>query len=183
MAERLSRLGVRVDPQAVEDRIATGRALGRWDVAALLVQSGRARSSSEAVTRFLRDGGPVVVPKQGLPVAEAIQLIQAACGVCSWAHPPVDATVDSMRELREMGLDAVEVEYPTFSKPTSQRLRELASICGLAVSGGSDCHGPTPTTRAIGTRAVSRTELNELRSMCRVPKEPNRHGECRAEGK
>lgn len=183
MTERLRHSGVNVDSEAVESRIATGRALGRWDVAALLVQSGHARTASEAVNRFLRDGGRVVVPKRGLPVADAIRLIQAAGGVTSWAHPPPEATLESMRELREMGLDAVEVEYPAFTKPTSQRLREQARASGMAISGGSDCHGPTPATRAIGTRAVSIAELNELRSLGGVAKvlEPDRQAEAGAE--
>ncbi len=134
-------------------------------MAALLVQSGKARTLSEAVSRFLRDGGPIVVPKRGLPVAEAIDLIHQAGGVCSWAHPPADVTLESVRELGELGLDAIEVEHPAHTRPTSLRLRELAKAAGLAVSGGSDCHGPTPATRAIGSRAVSRAELEELRGL------------------
>jgi predicted metal-dependent phosphoesterase TrpH len=168
MVDRLPRLGVAIDSQAVEARIATGRALGRFDVAALLVQSGKARTLSEAVTRFLRDGGPIVVPKRGLPVAEAIDLIHRAGGVCSWAHPPTDVTLESARELHALGLDAIEVEYPTFTRPTSVRLRELAKAVGLTVTGGSDCHGPTPATRAIGSRAISRGELEVLRNLNRM---------------
>jgi len=38
----------------------SGRALGRHDVAALLVQAGKARTIAEAITRYMRDGGPVV---------------------------------------------------------------------------------------------------------------------------
>ncbi len=64
-----------------------------------------------------------------------------------------------------MGLDAIEAEYPAFTRPTSLRLRELAKAAGLAVSGGSDCHGPTPATRAIGTRAISRVDLEKLRQL------------------
>jgi 3',5'-nucleoside bisphosphate phosphatase len=165
MVARLPALGVTADRQAVESRIAAGRALGRFDVAALLVQSGKARSVTEAITRFLRDGGPVIVPKRCLPVAEGIRLVRQAGGVCSWAHPPVDLTLEAALELREMGLNAIEAEYPAFTRTTSLRLRELANASGLGVSGGSDCHGPTPTTRAIGTRAISRVDLEKLRQL------------------
>lgn len=179
MVDRLPALGVAIDSQAVEARIAPGRALGRFDVAALIVQSGKARTVGEAVARFLRDGGRIAVPKRGLPVGEAIELIHRAGGVCSWAHPPTDVTLESARELRALGLDAIEVEYPTFTRPTSARLRELAKAADLAVTGGSDCHGPTPATRAIGSRAISRAELEELRRLNRVPEEfePDRRAE------
>jgi 3',5'-nucleoside bisphosphate phosphatase len=165
MIARLPALGITVEPHLIEQCTKASRALGRHDVAGLLVQAGKARTKSEALHRFLRDGGPVIVPKQGLPVAEAISLIHGAGGVCSWAHPPKDVPLESLAALREIGLDAVEVEYPAFSRSTTQRLRELAKTAGLAVSGGSDCHGPTPTTRAIGTRAIVSAELERLRDI------------------
>jgi predicted metal-dependent phosphoesterase TrpH len=167
MVARLPAIGAEVDQQAVAQRAGSGRALGRHDVAALLVQAGKARTISEAITRYMRDGGPVVTPKQGIPVAEAIALIHSAGGACSWAHPPSDVSCESLMALREMGLDALEVEYPTFKKPMTQRLREMATAAGLAISGGSDCHGPTPATRAIGTRAISRPELEHLRRIAK----------------
>ena len=165
MVARLPALGVTVDQHAVRQRIDKGGTLGRHDVAVLLVQAGRAPTISAAITRYLRDGGPVVTPKRGIPVGEAIALLHGAGGVCSWAHPPPELTRESVLELREMGLDALEAEYPAFKRSTMQRLRELAKSAGMAISGGSDCHGPTPATRAIGTCAILRNELEDLRQV------------------
>src|SRR5262249_12701543 len=67
MVARLAGLGITVEPQWIEQLAVDGRALGRRDIADLLVRTGRARTVPEALTRYLRDGGPVVVPKKALP--------------------------------------------------------------------------------------------------------------------
>ncbi|QJW98764.1 hypothetical protein [Frigoriglobus tundricola] len=43
------------------------------------------------------------------------------------------------------------------------RLRALAARLGLAVSGGSDCHGPDPAHRRIGSQALTSAEFAALR--------------------
>lgn len=165
MVARLAEMGIILQQEWIQQLAVDGHALGRRDLAVLLVRAERARSVSEALTRYLRDGGPVIVCKKALPLAEAIELLHAAGGICSWAHPPKEIDLRSLQLLRDMGLDALEVEYPTHKRSVTQRLRDLAKAAGLAVSGGSDCHGPTPTTRAIGSRGIVRAELEELRRL------------------
>ena len=70
--------------------------------------------------------------------------------------------------LRALGLDAVEVEYPGYRAGRIQRLRAMARELGLAISGGSDCHGPDSPARSVGSRSISREELETLRGVhCR----------------
>ena len=45
-------------------------------------------------------------------------------------------------QLAGSGLAAVEAFHPDHSAEDIERYRQLAARCGLAVTGGSDFHGP-----------------------------------------
>jgi predicted metal-dependent phosphoesterase TrpH len=116
----------------------------------------------EAFSRWLADGGRAEVPKKRLPVADAIDLVRRAGGVAAWAHPAYDVGEENLTDLARLGLGAVEVEYPEARRGRVDQLRSWAAALGLAVTGGSDCHGPGP--RAIGSRTISDAELDRLRA-------------------
>lgn len=160
MIERLRERGVSLegDEQRVQ---GSPDALGRRHLAELLVRAQRVSTVREAFQRYLGDRSGVVVPKKRLPVAEAIALVRAACGVAAWAHPPYDCTEEQLSELREFGLGAVEVEYPEFRRSRTLELRDWAERLDLAISGGSDCHGPG--RRSVGSCTISADELARLR--------------------
>ncbi len=143
--------------------------LGRRHIAGLLVACKFAHHRTEAFHRFLGPLGRQVIPKLLLPVGEAIQLVHAAGGTASLAHPAPDLTDDAFRTLADFGLDAVEVEYPWGRNSPAARLREVARQFGFAISGGSDCHGPDPTHRRIGSYAITSDELNALRERGGLP--------------
>ena len=139
--------------------------LGRRHVAALLVACGHAHARTAAVYRFVNPLVGKVKPKVLLPVAEAIRLVRAAGGVSSLAHPSPDLTDEQFAELRAHGLSALEAVYPWGRNGRGRRLREIAGRCGFAVSGGSDCHGPDPAHRRIGSHAITSDELPALRTL------------------
>jgi predicted metal-dependent phosphoesterase TrpH len=141
----------------------TPASLGRRHLAELLVKAGRVGSVREAFARYLKDNGRAAVPKLRLPVGEAIALVREAGGVAGWAHPSYDCTRDALAELRALGLGAVEAEYPTLRPSRARQLRGWAHELGLAVTGGSDCHGPDEPRRALGARGISAEELDALR--------------------
>jgi len=159
MIDRLRGQGVHL---AGADIPPDAHALGRRHLAELLVRQGKVSTVREAFSRYLHDGGRAVVPKQLLPVEEAIRYVREAGGVTSWAHPPERCTRAQLAELRDLGLGAVEVEYPGFRPARVRELRAWARELGLVVSGGSDCHGPGTTHRNVGARSVSRAELDAL---------------------
>ena len=161
-AEMIDRLPAHVRPEAGGVAVA---APSRRSLAQLLLQQGKVRTIGEAFARFLRDGSPACVPKRRLDVAHAIALVRGAGGVTSWAHPPQDVTYERILELRELGLGAVEAIYPTFRSARTRQLREFAARAGLAVTGGSDCHGPAPASRGIGNWGISWKELAQLRQV------------------
>jgi predicted metal-dependent phosphoesterase TrpH len=165
MVERLRGCGVSLDAGRLRDEAGSG-ALGRRHLAEFLVQAGRAGSVREAFNRYLSDGGRVAVPKVRLDVAEALELVRGAGGVASWAHPSYDCDRQSLQELRGLGLGAVEVEYPATRTARRQELRRLARELDLAVSGGSDCHGPDQLRRSVGACSISGEELEALRQAC-----------------
>jgi predicted metal-dependent phosphoesterase TrpH len=101
-----------------------------------------------------------------LPVAEAMGLVRTAGGVAAWAHPPYDeGTRETLAGLRRLGLQAVEVYYPGFRPARTRHLSQWAAEMGLAVTGGSDCHGPGQPRRAPGACSVTRAELHRLRQL------------------
>ncbi len=164
MVERLRQQGVTVRVDGL-----VSQSLGRRHLAELLVQQGRAGSVREAFQRWLRDGASCCVPKLRLDVQRAIQLVREAGGVAVWAHPTYHSqTRQELRELASWGLGGVEVEYPDTVRAQRQRMTELACEFGLAISGGSDCHGPGK--RAIGCATISDEQLARLRGgACSAP--------------
>jgi predicted metal-dependent phosphoesterase TrpH len=162
MAARLRKSGIALDDGELRTFAGTGT-LGRRNLAEFLVQTKRAGSVREAFARYLGDRGRVVVPKVRLPVAEAIARVRGAGGVAAWAHPSYDCTRETLSELRGLGLGAVEVEYPGCRGSRVRELRGLARELGLAVTAGSDCHGPGHPRRALGACSVTADELERLR--------------------
>jgi predicted metal-dependent phosphoesterase TrpH len=160
MVERLRGCGVPVPEEAPRD---SAYALGRRNLAELLVRMGRVGSVREAFARYLKDGGPAAAPKRRLPVGEAIALVRGAGGVAAWAHPAYDCTRESLTALRGLGLRAVEVDFPGVRRSRAQQLRAWAAALGLGATGGSDCHGPGP--RELGSGTVSSEELDALRQL------------------
>jgi predicted metal-dependent phosphoesterase TrpH len=163
MVERLRACGVSLEDG--HERAGAPGALGRRYLAELLVRSGRVGSVREAFARYLKDNGRVSVPKLRLPVADALALVRGAGGVASWAHPSYDCTRETLSELRRLGLGAVEAEYPTIRPARTRELRGLARELGLAITGGSDCHGPEPPRRTVGACSISADELDQLRQI------------------
>lgn len=137
--------------------------LGRRHVANLVVASGAAKTRNEALQRFVHPVMKQAPVKVLIPIEEAIALVRAAGGVSSLAHPPLEMSEEEFATLKRFGLNAVEAVYPWGRSSPTARLRELAREFGLAVSGGSDCHGPDPAHRRVGSCAITADELAALR--------------------
>jgi len=164
MADRLRDCGVALDNDELRGFTALeSGSLGRRNLAEFLVKTRRAGSVREAFVRFLGDRGRAAVPKVRLPVADAIARVRGAGGVAAWAHPTYDCTREALTELHGLGLRAVEVEYPATRRSRGRELRSLARELEMAITGGSDCHGPDQPRQAIGACSISMEELEQLR--------------------
>jgi predicted metal-dependent phosphoesterase TrpH len=164
MVERLRRLGVSLSEAALAS-VNTSGTLGRRNLAELLVRDGKAATVREAFHRYLADHARAAVPKRRLPVAEAVKLVRGAGGVAAWAHPTYDCTRSSLVELRDLGMRGVEADFPSCRPSRARELRAWATELHLAVTGGSDCHGPEPPGRSLGMCGVTAAELATLRRM------------------
>jgi predicted metal-dependent phosphoesterase TrpH len=164
MIDQLRRQGVYLDGTAVQQALAGG-VIGRRQLAELLLEGHHVSTLRQAFTRYLGDGGGGAVPLVCLPVEEAIALVRQAGGVAAMAHPAYDCTEHVLAALQRHGLGAVEVDYPGFRPGQVRRLREWARALGLAVTGGSDCHGPGDHYRAVGARGITWAELEMLRQL------------------
>jgi predicted metal-dependent phosphoesterase TrpH len=160
--ERLSARGVSI---ADEDRAELERLPNptRRHLADFLVQRRIASSRKQAFQHYLREAKGVIVSRLGVPAQEAIRLIRGAGGVAMWAHPAHDCRRKLLEELRALGLQGIEVEYPGYRPNRVKQLRQLAREMNMLISGGSDCHGPGDYYRAVGARSVSWEELQAIR--------------------
>lgn len=82
-------------------------------------------------------------------VDEVIQVAHAAGGLAVLAHPgrskgiyAIPATAADVAAMAGVGLDGIEVFYPTHSPEQRAFYAGLARQHGLLISGGSDSHGP-----------------------------------------
>jgi predicted metal-dependent phosphoesterase TrpH len=162
MVAKLRRLGV-----AVPETPPNGSCLGRRHLAEALVKDGTVGSVREAFQRYLDDDGPAHVPKLRFDFSAAIALVGTAGGVASYAHPPPHVDRQTLCKLATLGLQAVEAEYPGFRAARTAELRRWATELRLAVTGGSDCHGPDGPRRSIGAKTISIHELDKLRALTR----------------
>jgi predicted metal-dependent phosphoesterase TrpH len=163
--DKLNANGVAVAADRADLIAARTVSLGRRHVAALLVACGHSGNVNGAFYRYLHPLRAAVVPKITLPIEEAIRLVREAGGASSLAHPP-DLTDEQFARLRAAGLDGIEADYPFGRSSPGGRLREVAQRLGFVRTGGSDCHGPNPAHRRIGSTAVPADRLDELRRRC-----------------
>lgn len=167
MCDRLAAggLDVRADSALSAPADASERSIGRPAIADALVRAGLARSRDDAFERLIGRGGPAYVPRRGLPVGEVVQLIAAAGGIASLAHPVLAGLDHLVPELARIGLAALEARHSDHSPAVEARYRAMAGELALAVSGGSDFHGDdTPNGAALGIVTLDAADYAALES-------------------
>ncbi len=171
---RLQEAGVDLEYEQVTT-IAGPGSIGRPHIAKALVDSGVCADEDEAFGKYLRRGRPAYVEHPGMSARAAIEMIQAAGGVASLAHPPLSGGVDApggievfLERLVRVGLDGVEVHHPGHRSGTIKRLRRFARNFELIQTGGSDFHGASRPDvrlgRGRGGIRVGRPEYDQLRA-------------------
>jgi predicted metal-dependent phosphoesterase TrpH len=159
MAQLLARRGAPIDMDEVRGR--AGSAIGRPHLADGLVRAGHATDREDAFARYLGDGGPAFVPHELLSPEDALDLVSAAGGVTSIAHP---GTLRLGRRgleafaarLRHRGLWGVEVYRAEHLPDFRHALARMAARLGLIATGGSDFHGPESGRSDLGDTGIPR---------------------------
>jgi len=162
IGRRLMAMGAFIEQEL--EALPMNASLGRRHIAKILVARGYARNLHGAFVRWLSEPQVKDVPKRRLPIGEAIDLVRAAGGVASLAHPSANFDEKSLLELRGLGLQAIECAYPWPTRAREKELRALAQAVGLEVTGGSDTHEPGPS-RAVGASTISLNEVDRIRAL------------------
>lgn len=144
MIAKLNRLGI---PITREQVVRKESVAGRPHVATALLEMGIVKSFDEAFLRYLGNGKPAYVQRLHLTAKEAIHLIQGAGGIAVIAHLGVYFRLDQtsrkklLVRLKELGLQGVEVYYPSHSPAVIRELKAAAESLNLVITGGTDFHG------------------------------------------
>ncbi|RLB07553.1 MAG: phosphoesterase [Deltaproteobacteria bacterium] len=155
MLKKLQELGIEVGLSELK-RVAGHGQIGRPHFAQIMVQKGYVNSFQEAFDHFLRKGGPAYVEKFKFSPEEAMRIIVEAGGVPVLAHPFTLNQLNKREleelilELKEKGLEGIEVYYPDHTVQQREFYRYLAEKHGLFISGGSDFHGQTKEGVELG---------------------------------
>lgn len=135
--------------------VAGSDSVGRPHIARVLMDKKVVTTAKEAFDRFLAEGKAAYVPRDLPALVDAIRWIKDAGGLAVLAHPTWVKTTegtltDLARQLKEQGLDGVEVHYSTHTPRQTRTYLSLAKQLGLLVTGGSDFHGMTKPDIEVG---------------------------------
>src|SRR5919198_2165597 len=135
MVEKLQRLGYPISFERVRE-IASGKNVVRPHVAQALVEAGVVPTEEDAFSdELIGDGGLADVPKHALPPLEAMELIEAARGLCVLAHPGMWAGQRSVPEdlieaMAARGMAGLEADHPDHTPEQREHYRSLARSLG-----------------------------------------------------
>ena len=141
MVRRLNKLGIPLPWEDVASLAGEGT-VGRLHIARALIRGGWIGSHNEAFAKFLNPNRPAYVPRMRLLPGEAIELIHNAGGVAILAHPKLINGDKLIPQLRDAGLDGLEVYHTRHSWQDVAKYSKIAQELDLLITGGSDCHGP-----------------------------------------
>jgi predicted metal-dependent phosphoesterase TrpH len=140
---RLSQLGMPIDIRTLlmQAREQRGRSVGRPQVARAMIAAGYVADTREAFDRWLATDRPAFIPRSGAPPRKVIDIVHAAGGLVSLAHPGQTDVDSHISAYVATGLDAIELYHPDHDPDAVDRYRNIASQLKLLATGGSDFHG------------------------------------------
>lgn len=147
--------------------------IGRPHIARVLLDKGYVSSLEEAFAdRFLGRNGPAYVERYEISPQEAIALIRQNGGVAVLAHPGFYTSKEctrlgeeDVRLFLDAGLQGLEVFHTRHTAEDVEYYLQLARKYGLAVTGGSDCHGGNTGEVLMGKIKLDYGYVNLLRAL------------------
>jgi predicted metal-dependent phosphoesterase TrpH len=157
--ERARRMATRVEERlGVDLDVSFEPGVGRPHVARAVDESEADCDYAGAFERFIGDDGPCYVPRDVPGVERGLDLLSAASGVVSVAHPFRYADTEAALDLAPE-LDAIERYYP-YGRPVDEaRLDAVIERHDLLATGGSDAHD-----RGLGVAGLSAAEYARIAS-------------------
>lgn len=153
IAARLAALNRAVDTTEMlaAAQADTGKSLGRPLIARALIAAGHASSMNDAFQRWLGEGQPAFVPRTGATVRAVADVVHAAGGLVSLAHPVQLKDDELVDRLCREGLNALEVYHADHGPADRARYNAVAASHGLLATGGSDYHGEPGQRATLGS--------------------------------
>lgn len=172
VCERLSKLGVQIDPEDILSRTAHGTP-GRPHIAQALVRAKACPNIEQAFARYLRDQGPADVPIKRVSLADGLALGRAHGAKMSLAHPHVYQSPALVAEMlatyRAQGLEGLECFAAMYGQNQRKRWAQLADEHGCVATAGSDFHGDNkPDVARLGV-AIEPERAFALSEWLQVP--------------
>ena len=143
---RLNELGISISLDEVREEAGDVQ-LGRPHIAQIMISKGVVSSIGEAFDQFLGTDKPAYVDKYRVQCSQAIGAILGAGGIPVLAHPGLleyesETQLDDLiGQLKQMGIQGVEVYYPEHTADQTRLFAELARRHDLLLTGGTDFHG------------------------------------------
>ena len=156
MIERLQKYGFDITEEALYERFPDS-VVARPHMARFLHETGQAKSVKDVFDKYIGDDCPCYVHRDMITPMEAVGIIHAAGGTAILAHPCLyrklngDTFTAMMDDLKESGLDGIEVRYSRNTVKEDRHYQEVADQYGLLYSGGSDFHGTNKPEIKIGS--------------------------------
>lgn len=144
MIESLRGRGFEITMAHVEAQAAKAVSLGRPHLARALVDIGVVGTVQEAFDKYIADDGDDYVSLDRLDSARAIELAHQSGAIVSVAHPCRLKQPQMLEQLRDEGVDGIEVVHPSADEDAMRRLTGFACANDLLITGGSDFHAPAP---------------------------------------
>jgi hypothetical protein len=110
-----------------------------------MIKDGHVRNLTEAANLITELGGRF---NCDLPIEEVVAAAHVGGGICVMAHPgrpdlgPAMTAETLEKLLADAPIDGLECHYRTYTDRDTAHYRSLAGMHGLAMSTGSDSHGP-----------------------------------------
>ncbi len=138
--QQLAEAGVNITEQQVFDKVKNSAS--RAHIADVLRQNKIVANRQEGFRQYLLPGKSGYVAPIGCTLQEAISVIKQAGGIAVMAHPGLIKKHWNFPVWKELGLDGLEVYYPSHSAQMKKDLFEICQKYDFHIFGGSDYHGP-----------------------------------------
>ena len=173
MVERINQIGYDISWDRVRES-AGDAAIGRPHIAAVMVEQGYFKYPKDVFDKLIGREGAAYVERPKLTPEEAIRILRDNGAVPVLAHPTyskvksdrgeVQSLEDTLIELKDCGLEGMEVFYGDYTPEQVNYLHDLSKKLDLIPCGGSDYHcsgnpgEPTPGTVGPPMETVDRLE-------------------------
>ncbi len=166
---RLKEIDIDLPTELVFEIAHSADSIGRPHIANAMVKLGYVPTLQAAFNKYLAFGRPGYVMRWAPSPEDAIDIIHKTGGIAVLAHCAVtEGCMKHIDKIRAMGIDGVEVFYPSHKPHQIEFLKKFAKDNNLVVTGGSDCHG---TVRGEPLLGIYKVPFSVYENLCECYKQ------------